>query len=51
MTDQKKIETMEYFKYLGRFTTIDTRSKHESKSRMSKARAAFNKKKEKWTAI
>jgi len=49
MIDQKQIKNTEYFKYLGRFITINTRCTHESKPRISKAEAAFTKKKDNWT--
>jgi hypothetical protein len=44
MIDQRQLESMKYFTYIGRFIIIDARCPHESKSRTSKAKAAFNKK-------
>jgi len=43
MTDQKQLQTMEYFNYLGSMTTNDARRTWESKSRIAMAKAAFNK--------
>jgi len=43
MIDQKQLENMEYFKYLGSMLTNDGRFISEIKSRISTAEAAFNK--------
>jgi hypothetical protein len=44
MIDQKQLENVEYFNYLGSMITNDARCTREIKSRFSMARAAFNKK-------
>ena len=43
--DQKQLENVEYFKYLGSMLTEDGRCTCEIKSRIAMAKAAFNKKK------
>ena len=43
MIDQKQLQTVEYFNYLGTMTTDDARCTWESKSRIAMAKAAFNK--------
>jgi len=45
MIDRKQLENVEYFKYLGSMLTNDGRCTCEIKSRISLAKAAFNKKK------
>jgi hypothetical protein len=45
MTDQKQLENVDYFKYLGTTTINDARCIHEIKSRIAMANTAFNKKK------
>jgi len=45
MIDQKKLENVECFKYLGSMLTNDGRCTREIKSRIAMAKAAFNKKK------
>jgi hypothetical protein len=44
MIDQKQLENVEYFTYLGSMITNDARSTREIKSRIAMAKAAFNKK-------
>ena len=44
MIDQKQLENMESFKYLGSMLTNDGRCMCEIKSRIAMAKAAFNKK-------
>ena len=44
MIDQKQLENMECFKYLGSILTNDGRCMCEIKSRIAMAKAAFNKK-------
>jgi hypothetical protein len=44
MIDQKQLENVDYFKYLGSLLTNDGRSTCEIKSRIAMAKAAFNKK-------
>jgi len=46
MIDQKQLENVECFKYLGSKLTNDGRRMCEIKSRIAMAKAAFNKKKE-----
>ena len=43
--DQKQPEDMQYFNYLGNMITNDARRIHEIKPRITRANAAFNKKK------
>ena len=45
MIDQKQLENVECFKYLGTILTNDGRCTREIKSRIAMAKAAFNKKK------
>jgi hypothetical protein len=45
MIDQKQLENVEYFNYLGSMITNDARCTREIKSRIAMTRAAFNKKK------
>ena len=45
MIDQKQLENVECFKYLGSMLTNDGRCTGEIKSRIAMAKAAFNKKK------
>ena len=42
--DQKQLQNMESFKYLGSMLTNDGRCTYEIKSRIAMAKAAFNKK-------
>jgi len=44
MIDQKQLENVEFFKYLGRMLTNDGRCICEIKSRIAMEKAAFNKK-------
>jgi hypothetical protein len=44
MIDQKQLENVEYFKYLGSILTYDGRCTCEIKCRIAIANAAFNKK-------
>ena len=48
--DQKQLENLEYFKYLGSMLTNDGRCTCEIKSRIVMAKAAFNKKKTLFTS-
>jgi hypothetical protein len=50
MIDQKQLENMEYFNYLGSMITSDARCTREIKSRIAMAKAAFNKKKNLFTS-
>jgi hypothetical protein len=50
MIDQKQLEKMEYFNYLGSMITNDARCTREIKSRIAMAKAAFNKKKNLFTS-
>jgi hypothetical protein len=43
MTDQKQLENLEYFNYLGSMITNDARCTREITSRIAMAKAAFNK--------
>jgi hypothetical protein len=45
MIDQKQLENVEYFNYLGSWITNDARCTREIKSRIAMAKAAFNEKK------
>jgi hypothetical protein len=45
MIDQKELENVEYFNYLGSVITNDTRCTRGIKSRNAMAKAAFNRKK------
>jgi hypothetical protein len=45
MTDKKQLVNVEYFNHLGTTITNDGRRKHEIKSRITIAKAAFNKRK------
>jgi hypothetical protein len=45
MIDQKQLEDVEYFIYLGSVITNDARCTHDIKSRTAMAKAAFNNKK------
>ena len=49
MIDQKQLEKVECFKYLGSMLTNDGRCAREIKSRIAMAKAAFNKKKTHFT--
>jgi hypothetical protein len=49
MIDQKQLENVEYFNYLGSIITNDARCTREIKSRIAMAKAAFNKKKNLFT--
>jgi len=51
MTDQKQLENVESFKYLGSILTNDGRCTCEIKCRIAMARAAFNKKRALFTSI
>jgi hypothetical protein len=44
MIDQKQLENVECFRYLGSMLTSDERCTCEIKSRIAMAKAAFNKK-------
>jgi len=48
--DQKQLENVESFKYLGRILTNDGRCMCEIKSRIAMAKAAFNKKRDLFTS-
>jgi len=50
MIDQKQLENVECFKYLGSMLTSDGRCTCEIKSRIAMAKAAFNKKKALFTS-
>jgi hypothetical protein len=50
MTDQKQLENVEYFNYLGSLVTNYARCTSEIKSRIAMAKAAFNKKKNLFTS-
>jgi hypothetical protein len=50
MIDQKQLENVEYFNYLGSMITNDARCTREIKSRIAMAKAAFNKKKNIFTS-
>jgi hypothetical protein len=50
MTDQKQLENVEYFNYLGSIKTNDARCTREIKSRNAMANAAFNKMKTLFTS-
>jgi hypothetical protein len=50
MTDQKQLENVEYFSYLGSMITSDARCTCEIKSRIAMAKAAFNNKKTLFTS-
>jgi hypothetical protein len=43
MIDQKQLENVEYFSYLGRMTINGKRRTHEIQSRIAMAKTAFNK--------
>jgi len=50
MVDQKQLENVESFKYLGSILTNDGRRTCEIKSRIAIAKAAFNKKRNRFTS-
>jgi hypothetical protein len=50
MIDQKQLENVEYFNYLGSMITSDARCTRDIKSRIAMAKAAFNKKKNLFTS-
>jgi hypothetical protein len=50
MLDQKQLENVEYFNYLGTMIINDARCTREIKSRIAMAKAAFNKKKTRFTS-
>jgi hypothetical protein len=50
MIDQKQLENVEYFNYLGSMITSDARCTREIKSRIAMAKTAFNKKKNLFTS-
>jgi hypothetical protein len=50
MIDQKQLENVEYFNYLGSMITSDARCTREIKSRIAMAKAALNKKKNLFTS-
>jgi hypothetical protein len=50
MIDQKQLENVEYFNYLGSMITNDARCIREIKSRNTMAKSAFNKKKTLFTS-
>jgi hypothetical protein len=45
MTDQKQLESVEYFNYLGSMITNYARCTREMKARIATAKSAFNRKK------
>jgi hypothetical protein len=45
MIDEKQLENVEYFNYLGSMITNGARCTREIKSRIAMAKAAFNKRK------
>ena len=51
MMDQKQLENVECFKYLGSMLTNDERCTYEIKSMITMAKAAFSKKKTLFTSI
>jgi hypothetical protein len=51
MTDQKQLENVESFKYLGSILTNDGRCTCEIKCRIAMVKAAFNKKRALFTSI
>jgi hypothetical protein len=50
MTDQKQLENVDYFNYLGSMITNDARCTREIQSRIAMEKAAFNKKKTLFTS-
>jgi hypothetical protein len=50
MIDQKQLENVEYFNYLGSMITNDAKRTREIKSRIAMSKAAFNKKKNLFTS-
>jgi hypothetical protein len=50
MIDQKQLENVEYFNYLGSMITSDARCTREIKSRIAIAKTAFKKKKNLFTS-
>jgi hypothetical protein len=50
MTDQKQLENVEYFNYLGSVIRNDARCTREIKSRIAMAKPAFNRKKTLFTS-
>jgi hypothetical protein len=50
MIDQKQLENVEYFNYLGSMIPSDARCTREIKSRIAMVKAAFNKKKNLFTS-
>jgi hypothetical protein len=50
MIDQKQMEKVEYFNYLGSMITNDARCTREIKSRIAMAKTAFTKKKNLFTS-
>jgi hypothetical protein len=50
MIDQKQLENVEYFNYVGNMKTNDARCTREIKSRIAMAKAAFDKKKNIFTS-
>jgi hypothetical protein len=50
MIDQKHLEIVEYFNYLGSMITNDARCTREIQSRIAMEKAAFNKKKTLFTS-
>jgi hypothetical protein len=50
MIDQKQLENVEYFSYLGSMITSDARCTREIKSRIAMAKTAFNKNKNLFTS-
>jgi len=51
MINQKKLENVELFSYLGSMLTCDERCSCEIKSRIAMTKAAFNKKRDLFTSI
>jgi hypothetical protein len=50
MTDQKQLENVEYFNYIGSTITTEAKCRCEIKSRIAMAKAAFNRKKNLFTS-
>jgi len=50
IVEQKQLENVEYFKYLGSMSTNDGRCTCKIKSRIAMAKAAFNKKRALFTS-
>ena len=50
MTEQKQLENVEYFNYLGSMITNDAKCAHEIKSSIALMKATFNRKKTVFTS-